>query len=139
MFVGTVKVKLSNPIKWEDREISVVELDFGKVNGAMIKECERETFGSGNMSGMVRPFSSEYCSCLASAISGIPQRTIEKMKFDDFEKVWQTVAAYVSYRNPQEFYNQFTEGDEDTDFTEPAETPDKEPKKEAEKEKTTTK
>ena len=36
MFTGTVKVKLSAPQKWEDREISVIDLDFAKVKGATI-------------------------------------------------------------------------------------------------------
>jgi hypothetical protein len=124
MFTGTVSVKLSTPIKWEDREISVVELDFGKITGAMINQCERETWGGGNVSGMMRGLSSEYCSRLAALISGVPFRVMEKMPADDFDKVWQTVGAYVSKRNPQEFYNQFVEGDEEG-FTKPAEKPEK--------------
>jgi hypothetical protein len=124
MFVGTVKVKLSKETKWEGRDISIVELDFGKVNGAMINRCERETFGGGNISGLNRPTSSEYCARLAAEISGIPFRAIEKLPFYDYEKIWQTVSAFVRHNNPQEFYNQFVEGDDDAGFTEPAQKPE---------------
>jgi hypothetical protein len=125
MFVGTVKVKLSKETKWEGKDISIVELDFGKVNGSMINRCERETFGGGNISGLNRPTSSEYCARLAAEISGIPFRAIEKLPFYDYEKIWQTVSAFVRHNNPQEFYDQFTEGDDDAGFTEPAEKPGK--------------
>jgi hypothetical protein len=130
MFVGTVKVKLSKPIKWEDREISTVELDFGKVNGAMINRIERETFGGGNISGLNRPTSSEYCARLAADISGVPFRSIEKLPFDDYENIWQTVSAFIRHENPQKFYDQFTaeEDEEDDDkpgFTKPADKPEK--------------
>jgi len=124
MFVGTVKVKLSKETKWEDKNISIIELDFGKVNGAMINRVERETFGGGNISGLNRPTSSEYCARLAAEISGISFRAIEKLPFYDYEVIWQTVSAFVRHNNPQEFYDQFTEGD-DEGFTEPAAKPEK--------------
>ena len=126
MFVGTVKVKLSKPVKWEDREISVVELDFGKVTAAIINQAERDALGEGNFA-VLRHLSSDYCGRLAASISGLPFRAIEKLPFYDFEKIWQTVAAFVNHRNPQNFYNQFiaadAESDENSGFTEPAETP----------------
>jgi hypothetical protein len=65
-------------------------------------------------------------------ISGVPFRVLEKLPADDYDAVWQTVGAYVSKRNPQEFYNQFTAVDEEEEkagdgegFTEPAEKPGK--------------
>ena len=137
MFVGTVKVKLSKVVEWEDRKISTLELDFGKVTGAMINTCERETFQGGNISGLNRPTSSEYCARLAAAISGVPFIIIEKMPFYDYEVIWQTVSQFIRHENPQEFYNQFTAGDEENKgFTEPAAKP--EPAK-PEKETPTTK
>jgi len=124
VFTGIVKVKLSSELKWEGKDISVIELDFGKVNGAMIKRCESATFSNGNGSAMFRPASSEYCSRLASEISGVPLRAIEKLPFYDFEKTWQTVAAFILHKDPQAFYEQFTDGDEDAVFTPPAEKPE---------------
>ena len=131
MFIGTVKVKLSAPLKWEDREISVIDLDFSKVKGSTITQCERETFQGGNFSGIVRSQSAEYCARMAALISGVPYRALEKLPADDFDAVWQTVGAYVAKRNPQAFYDQFTvdgEDDEEADdeggFTEPAEKPE---------------
>ena len=128
MFTGKVIVKLSKPFKWEDKDISVVELDFGKVTGGMINQCERDTLMSGNISGFNRPTSSEYCGRLASEISGVPFRAIEKMPFYDSEKIWQTVSRFVSHGNPKEFYDQFTAGDDDETpgFTGPAEKPETE-------------
>ena len=120
MFVGTVKVKLSKARKWEDKEFSTIELDFSKVDGAMINRVERETFAGGNVSGLNRPTSSEYCARLAAELSGMPFRAIEKLPFYDYEKIWQTVSAYIRHNNPQDFYNEFTEGDDDAGFTEPA-------------------
>ena len=123
MFTGTVKVKLSAPLKWESREITVVELNFGKVNGKIINQCERETFQGGNLSGLVRAMSAEYCSRMAGLISGIPFRALEHLPGGDYDAVWQTVGAYVGKNNPQEFYDQYTEGD--AVFTDPVVKPGK--------------
>jgi hypothetical protein len=132
MFIGTVKVKLSAPLKWEDREITEVNLDFSKVKGATINQCERETFQQGNFSGIIRSQSAEYCARMAALISGVPFRALEKFSADDYDAVWQTVGAYVGKRNPQEFYNQFTaedDGEEKADdkegFIDPAKKPEK--------------
>jgi hypothetical protein len=132
MFIGIVKVKLSAPLKWEDREIAEINLDFSKVKGATINQCERETFQQGNFSGIIRSQSAEYCARMAGLISGVPFRALEKLPADDYDAVWQTVGAYVSKRNPREFYNQFTADDEEEEkagngegFTEPAEKPDR--------------
>jgi hypothetical protein len=132
VFIGTVKVKLSAPIKWEDRDISEIELDFSKVMGSTIIRCERETFQQGNFSGIIRSQSSEYCARMAGLISGVPFRVMEKLPADDYDAVWQTVGAYVGKSNPQEFYDQFTadDGGEEKDdgkesFTDPAERPGK--------------
>ena len=124
MFNGTVEVKLSKPLKWEDREISTVALDFDKVTGAIINRCERETFQGGNLSGLVRSMSAEYCARMGAEISGIPFRAMEKLSGEDYDRVWQTVGAYVGKQNPQEFYNQFVEGT-DEGFTTPAPSPEK--------------
>jgi hypothetical protein len=132
MFIGTVKVKLSTPVKWEDREIAEINLDFSKVKGATINQCERETFQQGNFSGIIRSQSAEYCARMAALISGVPFRLLEKLPADDYDAVWQTVGAYVGKKNPQKFYNQFTAEDEEEEkagdgegFTKPAETPGK--------------
>ena len=108
MFTGVVLITLSAPIKWEDREISIVELNFGKVTGGIINQCERETFQGGNLSGIVRNMSAEYCGRMAALISGVPFRALEKLPADDYDAVWQTVGAFVDKRNPQEFYDQYT-------------------------------
>jgi hypothetical protein len=123
MFTGTVKVKLSNTVKWENREIAVVELDFGKVNGAIINQCERDVFQQGNFSGIMPAHSAEYCSRLGAAISGLPIRFIEKLSFYDYEKIRHTGSAYVRHQNPQELYDQLCEGDE-LGFIKPAELPE---------------
>jgi hypothetical protein len=130
MFIGTVTVKLSAPLKWEDRNIAEIILDFSKVKGATINQCERETFQQGNFSGIVRGQSAEYCARMAALISGVPFRLLEKLPAEDYDAVWQTVGAYVSKRDPQEFYNQFTadeeeEADEKEGFTDPAGKPGK--------------
>jgi hypothetical protein len=133
MFIGTVKVKLSAPLKWEDKDISEINLDFSKVKGATINQCERETFQQGNFSGIIRSQSAEYCARMAAIISGVPFRSLEKLPADDYDAVWQTVGAYVSKRNPQEFYDQFTADEEEEEekadgkegFTDPAGKPDK--------------
>ena len=113
MFIGTVKVKLSAPIKWEDREIAEINLDFSRVKGSTINQCERETFQQGNLSGIVRSQSAEYCARMAALISDVPFRSLEKLPAEDYDAVWQTVGAYVGKRNPQEFYDQFTADDDE--------------------------
>jgi hypothetical protein len=135
MFTGIVKVKLSSSLKWEDKNIAEINLDFSKVKGATINQCERETFQQGNFSGIIRSQSAEYCARMAALISGVPFRFLEKLPADDYDAVWQTVGAYVGKKDPQKFYNQFTADDEDDDeeekaegeegFTEPAGKPGK--------------
>ena len=132
MFTGTVSVKLSTPIKWEGREIEVVDLDFGKVNGGIITQCERETFQGGNFSGLVRSRSEEYCSRMAALISGLPYRVFEKMNSYDYEFICLVVGSFIDKRNPQKFYDKavllrdMTDEEEDEEdikqvFTKPAE------------------
>jgi len=131
MFLKTVKVKLSAPLKWEDRNVTEINLDFSKVKGAIINQCERETFQQGNFSGIVRSQSAEYCARMAGLISGVPFRALEKLPADDYDAVWQTVGAYVGKRDPQAFYDQFTAPDDDEEedkkeeegFTDPADKP----------------
>jgi len=130
MFTATVKVKLSAPVKWEGREITEINLDFSKVKGGIINQCERETFQQGNFSGIIRSQSAEYCARMAALISGTSFRMLEKLSADDYDAVWQTVGAYVAKRNPQEFYDQFTSDDDEDEeeeedkeekgFTDPA-------------------
>jgi len=117
-----VKVDLLEPLKWEDRNITSIELDFSKVNGAMIVEAEQAA-GS-ILNSMVRGTSQTYCASLAASISGIPYRALLMLPGDDFDVVWQTVGAWVNKDDPQKFYDQFTAGD-NRGFTEPAETPGK--------------
>jgi len=104
------------PLKWEGREISVIDLDFSKVKGSIINQCERETIMQGNLTGIVRSQSAEYCGRMAALISGVPFRALEKLLADDYDAVWQTVGAFVGKRiNPQEFYDQFTSDNEEED------------------------
>jgi len=116
MFVGKVCANLSAPFKWEDRIITVVELDFGKINGAMLNKCERET--SGNLTATMRPLSTEYTSRLASMISDVPFRALEKLPYEDFELVCSIVQKFLLKEDPQIFYNDYLK--EKTGFTTPA-------------------
>ena len=116
MFTKAVSVKLSNPLKWEDKEISVIELDFGKINGAMLNKCEREA--SGNLTAAMRPISTDYTSRLASMISGVPFRAIEKLFFEDFELICMVVQKYLLKEDPQEYYDGYVI--DKVGFTQPA-------------------
>ena len=126
MFTGIVRIKLSSPVKWEDREISVVELDFGKVTSGIINQIEKDVVAGGNIV-VLRHMSSDYCGRLAAAISGLPFRVIEKLPYHDSEPIWQTVSQYVNHKNPQKFYDQFLESsneeEDEKGFTEPVKKP----------------
>ena len=120
-FTGTVKVELLAPIPWEGKEIKIIALDFAKVAGDIINWCESATMVSGNVSKMMPQFSSEYCTRLASCISDLPYkndwdaryRIVQKMGYQDYDTLFQTVAAYIVKRNPQKFYDQFVKPDYD--------------------------
>jgi hypothetical protein len=116
MFTKSVSAELSTPLEWEGRKISAIELDFGKINGAMLNKCERET--SGNLTAAMRPISTEYTSRLASMISNVPFRAIEKMLCDDFELVCSLVQKYLTKEDPQAYYDEYVK--EKTGFTKPA-------------------
>jgi hypothetical protein len=97
-----------------------VELCFGKIGGAMLNKCERES--SGNLTAAMRPLSTEYTSRLASMISGVPFSAMEKkMSYDDFELVCQVVQSFLMKKDPQEIYDEMME--EKEGFTRPAEIP----------------
>jgi len=120
MFTKTVSVKLSTPIKWEGREISGIDLEFGRINGGMLNKCERET--SGNLTAAMRPVSTEYTSRLASMISDVPLRAIEKMPYEDFELICRIVQKFLTADDPQEYYNDYIK--ENLGFTSPASLPE---------------
>ena len=118
MFIGTVTVKLSKEIKWEGKDISIVELDFGKVNGKILNQCEREA--SGNITAAMRQVSTEYTSRLASMISNVPFRAIEKFQYEDFELICAVIQSYLMKEDPQEYYEDYIQ--KKMGFTKPAET-----------------
>jgi hypothetical protein len=120
MFTKTVSVKLSTPIKWEDREIPVIDLEFGKINGGMLNKCERET--SGNLTAAMRPISTEYTSRLASMISAVPLRAIERLPYEDFELICTVVQKFLTKDDPQEYYDEQVR--ESVGFTSPAALPE---------------
>jgi len=140
MFVGKVSVKLLVTIKWEDRTIEAIELDFSKMSGELINKCHRETFNNeGNISVALLPAQTpEYCARMAAEISGVPYRAIVKMNAFDYETVCHVVGAFINKRNPQKFYDEYVklrdnaDNDDDEseeksdslDFTTPAEKPD---------------
>lgn len=110
IFEGIVKIPLQKTMRWEDRPITQVDLDFSKVTGKVIMDAEKEVFQGGNIT-IVRTMSADYCSRIASAISEIPFRVFQKMHSVDFDPIWQTVAAYVGNKNPQEFYDNYISED----------------------------
>jgi len=120
MFTKTVSVKLSVPIEHEDRKIPAIELDFGKVNGSILNKCERDT--SGNLTAAMRPISTEYTSRLASMISGVPFRAIEKLPYEDFELICAIIQRYLTKEDPQEYYDDHVK--EKAGFTGPAALPE---------------
>jgi len=124
MFTKTVSVKLSAPAEWEGRKIEAINLNFGIVNGALLNKCERET--SGNLTATMRPLSTEYTSRLASMISGVSFRAIEKLPYDDFELICMVVQNYLLKNDPQEFYDDHLKEKEmgQLGFTKPAELPE---------------
>jgi hypothetical protein len=120
MFTKAVSVKLSTPIKWEGREIAEIVLDFNKINGTVLNKCERES--SGNLTAAMRPVSTEYTSRLASMISGVSFRVIEKLPYEDFELICTVVQRYLTKDDPQEYYDEYIS--EKVGFTIPAALPE---------------
>ena len=106
MCTGTVEIKLENPIQWEDRTIEVINLDFSKVNVKAIKEAEQKCKRNYS-TGIDRAGSSEYCAALAAIISGVPDKALDKLSYDDFDYIWQSVGAYILKLDPQKFYDQY--------------------------------
>jgi len=127
-FKETVKIKLQTPVQWEGNEILTIDLNFGKLNPAAVIEAERNC--SANLTSIMKMTNAEYCSNLAAYMmqweQKIAYRVLMKLDIEDFDVIWQTVGAFISKRNPQEFYNQFT-ADEDeavVGFMKPAEMPE---------------
>ena len=113
VFTGTVCVKLFVPIKWEDKEITEVALDFSKVNHKLEAECQKDAAGNQNGTSIVPHHSLEFCGRMAAAISGLNYRTIEKMNTYDADVLILVIRAYMDKKNPQKAYEKFLESLED--------------------------
>ena len=131
VFTGTVSVKLLVPIKWEDKEIKTVDLDFSKMCGKITEDCHKETFNNASASVILPASCPEYCRRIASAISGLEYRIFEKMNSYDYDLIWNTVGAFINKRNPQKFYDEAVklmeeaDGEEEPEvFTKPAKKPE---------------
>jgi len=108
VFIGTVRIKLFVPFKWEDKEITEIALDFSKVNHKLESECQKEAFNkSNNLTASFLPQNSfEFCGRMAAAISGVSYRAIEKMNAYDADILTQVIRAYMNKYNPQKFYEE---------------------------------
>lgn len=128
IYEGTVVIPLQKPLRWENDTINEVALDFSKVTGKVVINAERAVFQGGSLT-IVRSMSADYCAHIAAAISGLHYRALEKLHGADFDAVWQTVAAFVANRNPQEFYDQYSD-DSEEDLNEESEEESEEESKE---------
>jgi hypothetical protein len=70
----------------------------------------------------MRPLSTEYTSRIASMISGISFREIEKLSCDDFELICAVVQSFLLKEDPQEYYDDHIK--ENAGFTIPAVLPE---------------
>jgi len=125
-FKGKVSVKLQTPVEWEGNKVPTIVLDFSKLTPTAVIESERNC--GANFTSVMKMTNVEYCSNLASYMMDWDQkvayRVLMKLDVEDFDVVWQTVGSFVGKRDPQEFYDQFTAGDDDVGFTKPAALPE---------------
>jgi len=112
-FLGTVKIELDIPITYEGREIRDMALDFSNVTGRKINLINREMQKQGTLINLVPSQNSEYCTRLGAVMAGIDYKIVEKFHIVDFDKIWACVGAYLNGANPQEWYNDYVNGEDD--------------------------
>ena len=112
-FTGVVEVALLDPVKWEDRKISVVRLDFAKVTGKTLTDIDLALKNTGLDPDPYNLVTYQYIFQFAAAISGIPARAFMKMSGDDADAIWKVILGYRGGQSPQEVYDELCEDTDD--------------------------
>jgi hypothetical protein len=90
---GAVKVKLSKPITFGDKQVEEIALDFDAVTGADIIFCVNEaTAKKGAVLSYV--IDTEVHLQLAAKLSGIGREVLLKLRARDFNKVIGPIQAF---------------------------------------------
>lgn len=89
-----VSIKLDKKMKIGDKDIDTVELNFDKVNGNMLMDCEKMARTMGEQLPQVM-FSQTYQIALASKICELSYADILKLPGRDFQKIIREVANFL--------------------------------------------
>ncbi|WP_276789937.1 phage tail assembly protein [Veillonella magna] len=87
-------ITLDTALKVNDKEIKKVEIDFDKVNGRVLLECEKLVKGLGDNS-VILPLSMTFQAMVASKIIGVPYDDLLDLPSSDFLKVTNEVRAFL--------------------------------------------
>ena len=87
-------IKLDKKMKMGDKETDTLELNFEKVNGNMLMDCEKMARTLGEQLPQVM-FSQTYQIALASKVGALSYADILKLPGRDFQKIVREVANFL--------------------------------------------
>jgi hypothetical protein len=90
------KVTLRDPIDYEDKHITQIVLDFGKLRGKTLREAESRYHTNGGVPIPAKgAVSLDYCIYCAVPISGIPYGAFDELDARDYTEVAMLVQSFL--------------------------------------------
>lgn len=91
---GRQVIKLSSVVKWEDKELSELALDFDSLTGDDLASAEAEMQADGIVPVFVDT-SKRYMMYVAARAAGVPVEFIRKLRAGDAMKVTLAVQGFL--------------------------------------------
>lgn len=88
-----MKIKLTQPLKVKDKEITEIDLNFEKLTGKQLADAEMEVRAMGDQTPSVF-LSMKYHSVIVAKLIGVPVDDILAMNAVDYKNVMVQVAAF---------------------------------------------
>lgn len=87
-------IKLSKPHTYEDKELTEVDLDFGKATTNVLIRADRR-LEQLKMVPPVKQLDTTYCLLVASFITGIPFKVLETLPLSDGNQITTRVSGFL--------------------------------------------
>lgn len=89
-------VKLSRPLKVDDKDIAEVVLDFDKLSGADVEACEIEASERSGRPVAIKMIDTGFHAQLAARASGIPVERLRALSARDYIRVTTAVQGFLA-------------------------------------------
>ena len=87
-------IKLDKPFKYEDLEVSEIDLDFDKASTRVLEQADRE-MARRKLIPTVKQLDTTYCLVVASYLTGIPYAALADLPLKIGNEVATTVSGFL--------------------------------------------